>query len=208
MYRINLFNADREMSNRVVEFMEKNVWSIAERKRVGDEITDLRKKHAGLKKALASALKEDVFKEMLAIEAQIAGLEAGLEKDCKDNMFKYDDADSALYKGYKEGNLVFALRDWFKQYNLIIAESNLEKDLRDALGGKMPAGAGVIVNSAGATWNRDRSRGNFFKVFYGSLAEAMIKAGTIKTVAIPENLRDAYKKPEKKTEKKAEKKNK
>ena len=140
MYKINLFNADREMSNRVVEFMEKNVWSIAERRRVKDEIATLQKKHEGLKKALASSLKEDVFKEMLDCEAKISALDSKLAEDLKGNKFEYSEADKALYKGYREGNLVFALRDWFKQYNLTVAESNLEKDLRDALGGKMPAG--------------------------------------------------------------------
>ena len=202
MYKINLFNADREMSNRVVEFMEKNVWSIAERRRVKDEIATLQKKHEGLKKALASSLKEDVFKEMLDCEAKISALDSKLAEDLKGNKFEYSEADKALYKGYREGNLVFALRDWFKQYNLTVAESNLEKDLRDALGGKMPAGAGIIVQSCGSIWSADRTRSNFYKVFYGVLAEKMINAGTIKAVAIPENLREAYKKPEKKTEKK------
>lgn len=206
MYKINLFTADKAMSVRVVEFMDKEIFSIAERKRVKDEIDTLRKRHEGLKKALASALSEDVFKEMLGIEADMAKLESDLAENLKKERFELSDADKALYKGYKEGNLVFVLRDWFKVYNLNIAESNLEKDLRDALGGKMPAGASIIVQSCGATWTRDRSRSNFFKVFYGTLAEAMIKAGTIKASSIPENLRDAYKKPEKKSEKKSEKK--
>lgn len=209
---VDLFKADRAMSERVADFMQKKVWNIALGVHYKAEIETTEKTIEGLRKLDGSILGKGAEEQIQTLEAHIVALKAERDKrKAEEGTFSFTEADNKLYKAYEkattEAMTYNAIVEWFNGYNLDVDGTTFIKSIMDALKGKNPDANKNIILSGATVFNAEkRKKTNFLKVFYGELAEAMLKAGTLKPTAIPEEVREYYMpKKESKKNKKAKK---
>lgn len=197
MGKVDLFAADKAMSTRVADFMRIKVWNITLKARLEKAKAD-----AEIRLENCEALKGQTTKDPAMYDAMIEDIiairdkaQADYDAAVKDGeKFAYTEQDKALYKAYKDGKTVDGLVEWFGFYGLEVdAETGLVQTLVNAFGGsKALSGRGVVRSNAEQFTKDLRGRDDILKVFYGKLAEAMMKAGTLKPEAIPEDVRDYY----------------
>lgn len=214
MKKVDFFAADKTMSERVADFMQKKVWGITLRSRIKREITDLEGKIANLEKLRGSIFDEvdadgnnkiDIQKEeyITLSEKKQKELEDQIEAEAT---FAYSDFDNEFYKAYKKAeknsDIVGAIATWFRHYNLDVVDAVIVTNIMDAIAGKRRNSAGALIRSGATKFNADkRTKNDVVLLFYGELAEAMLQAGTLKATAIPEDVREFYA-PKKKAAKK------
>lgn len=207
--KVDLFTADKAMSERVADFMQKKVWGITLTARYKKEVATIQAAIENLKNLDGSILGEKAHDSIETMQARIDKLHADMEKQKEEEAtFSFSEADVKLYNSYKkattEAMIHTAMCEWFKQYKLDVDGSSLLNQLVSATSGKMPENNKGVIRSGATVFNSEkRSKSNFLKVFYGELAEAMLQAGTLKATAIPEDVREFY--APKKTDKKDKK---
>lgn len=209
---VDLFQADKAMGERVADFMQKKVWGITLTARYKKDVETIEKSIEGLRKLEGSILQNQTEENVKALEARIVELKAALDKQKEEEAtFTYTDADLALYEAYKKATtnamIYNGIVKWFSNYHLDVDGTMFIQNIMAAISGKQPENNKGIIRSGATKFNSEkRTKTNFLKVFYGELAEAMLKAGTLKPTAIPEDVREFYapKKKDKK-EKKAKK---
>lgn len=196
--KVDLFQADKTMAERVSDFMQKKVWGITLQARYKKEVETIQASIEGLRKLEGSILAEQTEGNIKALEDRITKLNEALQKQKEEEAtFAFTEADLTLYTAYKKATtnaMVYsAIVEWFQGYNLDVNNTSFIQGFMEALGGKMPNNNKGIIRSGATIFNAEkRTKTNFLKVFYGELAEAMLKAGTLKATAIPEDVRDAY----------------
>lgn len=208
---VDLFQADKAMGERVADFMQKKVWGITLTARYKKDVETIEKSIEGLRKLEGSILQDQTEENVKALENRIIELKAALDKQKEEEAtFTYTEADIELYNAYKKATtnamIYNAIIKWFSNYHLDVDGTMFIQNMMDAISGKQPENNKGIIRSGATRFNAEkRTKTNFLKVFYGELAEAMLKAGTLKATAIPEDVRDFYA-PKKTTNKKKAKK--
>ena len=206
---VDLFKADKAMSDRVAEFMQKKVWGITLTTRYKKDVEDCEATISGLEKLKGSILAKSADEDILAVQQRMADLKAKLDKQKEEEAsFEYSKEDTAMYNGYKKATTVAqihtAIEAWFRVYGLEVCGSTLINEIISAVSGERFATNRTIVNSGATTFTGKRSKTDFLKVFYGKLSEKMLEAGTLKATAIPEDIQE-YFAPKKKEGKKTKK---
>lgn len=196
--KVDLFNADKAMAEKVSDFMQKKVWGITLQARYKKEVETIQASIEGLRKLEGSILAEQTETNIKALESRIEELSEALKKQKEEEAtFSFTEADEAMYTAYKKATtnamIYSAIVEWFKGYNLDVDGTMFIQSMMDAIGGKQPNNNKGIIRSGATVFNAEkRTKTNFLKVFYGELAEAMLKAGTLKATAIPEDIREFY----------------
>lgn len=206
---VDLFKADKAMSDRVAEFMQKKVWGITLATRYKKDVEDCEATISGLEKLKGSILAKSADEDILAVQQRMADLKAKFDKQKEEEAsFEYSKEDTALYKSYKSATTMAmvhtAIEAWFRVYGLEVAGSTLINEIVSAVSGEKFTTNRTIVNSGATVFTGKRPKSDFLKVFYGKLSEKMLEAGTLKATAIPEDIQEYYA-PKKKEGKKSKK---
>lgn len=221
--RVDLFKAEKAMSERVSKFMNAKVWGIVYRKRAEQDIKAFEGSIDAKKRFEGSILWAEKEEEIKQLQKDIEDTKAAMKKNIEDNAtFDYTDADNAFYKAYKDAEEVaeiyMAIINWFKGYGLeLTMEHTIELEVDDkkkevnfveyfynAIAGERKATASVIIKSGATKFTiAKRVKNDVLCVFYGKLSEVMLQKGTLKATEIPEDVREMYA-PKKKTNKKNE----
>ena len=206
--KIDLFKADKAMSERVSKFMNAKVWGIVYRKYAEQDIKAFEGSIEAKKRFEGSVLWEEKQAEIKKLEQDIEDTKAALKKNLEENAtFDYTEADNTFYNSYKSAEtdaaVVEAVEKWFKGYNLEVAGTEFLADIIHAIAGERKAGASTIIKSGATQFTiAKRAKNDILCVFYGKLSEKMLEAGTLKATEIPEDIREMYA-PKKKEQKSA-----
>ena len=205
--KINMFKADRAMAARVEDFATLYISKITDSKRHSSLIKSIDGTIKGLNNSLGSALDKETA--VTAVEAQIAlkdAENARYKKACEDRAkWVWAEEDVELYKAISAYNSSMnpsaeqtetvenAVIAWFSAWGLETDKNtNIIKDIVRATGGLKIATSRVIVNSGAETWTSARTKADVLKVAYAVTLQYMIKAGTVKPAAIPDDIREAF----------------
>ena len=210
MKKTDLFKANKQMSERVAEFMRAKVWGITLKARFKKEEETILASIEGLKKLDGSVLADKGADSISALEKKLDELTEKLSKQLEEEAkFDFTDNDKTFYKGYKsaksEEEVYNAIIAWFGTYNLTVTKDNdIVASIYDAISGKKRASASTIIKSGAKQFvDVKRSKGDVVGLLYGTLAERMLEVGTLKATEIQEDVREFYapKKKEKKSSK-------
>ena len=200
--KVNMFTADKAMSDRVAEFMRCKVWGITLKTRLRKEIGELETKIANVKNLKGSILdKGDAIEKMIVgYQEEIKAAEEKCEKQLEEEAkFDYTENDNKFFKAYKAAEnrdgVTAAVREWCecKEYHLDIADTTFLDNIVEAISGARKLGASAIIRSEAKKFTNDkRSKGDILAILYGRLAEKMLEAGTLKAEKIPEDIRAYY----------------
>ena len=205
--KANMFKADREMAVRVADFATFYISRITDSRRHANLIKSIDGTIKGLNNSLGSALDKDAA--LAAIEGELAlkdAENARYKKACEDRAkWVWAEEDVELYKAISAYNSSMnpsteqteavqkAVIAWFKAWGLTTdKDTNLVKDIVRATGGLRMASGKTVVNSGAETWTASRTKADVLKVAYAVTLQYMIKAGTVKPAAIPDDIREAF----------------
>lgn len=204
-YGVNLFAANRDMADRVVEYMHVKVMGITYRKRAEREIASIDASIVGLDNLKDSVLADTIPTARLELEKKKADVKVALQKHLEaEGRFQWSDADNKFYKAYTKAETralkYNALDAWFASYGL---KSSIDFDDQfiDALSGKRAASATKIVRSGAETWTAARTKTDIMNTFYGTLCEMELRANIVRPEQIADDIVKAYA-PRKKAAKK------
>lgn len=198
MKKIDMFQADRAMAERVADYMTKKVWGITLRKRLSLDIKKLEDSIQGLENCRGSIIGTNVDEAIANIRTQIDEKKKKVAKQIADEArFEWCKADDIFYKAYKnaetKAQIYTAIEAWFAEYNLGVAQTDFEFALMDAISGERNATATQIIRSGATKFTVEkRTKNDILRIFYGKLSEKMLEVGTLKPATIPEDIRDAY----------------
>ena len=194
--KVDFFKADKEMAERVAQFMRVKVWNVTLKARLEKTVKDCEQKIENLEELAPSTGKD--YTEDIAI---MNGLIEQSKKDYKKALddaekFEYTENDKTFYKLYADSDkdTMQAIIHWFSKYNLEVDEdTNIVLDIFSAISGARRLGGRQIVRAKAEKFTDDvRTKTDVLTIFYGRLAEAMMQAGTLKASEIPEDVRDFY----------------
>lgn len=217
MAKINLNK--KALSDRVVEFMTTKVWSYTLTDRYNAEKKDIEKGIESTKKLVGSIHESNIEETINGFNKKLVELNEKLKKEQEEKArFKFSEADNSFYNEYKKATtnaqIHSALVRWFATFDVDATVNPMfVNDLMVCFSGKAKGTKSLTLKSDGTRFNREkRTKTDVLVILYGELAEIMIKKGSIKPVAIPEDMREKYilaparKKAEKAAKKAAEKK--
>lgn len=202
--KVDMYKASKEMSTRVSDFMNKNVWGITlktryqqQLKKAEDQLTFWKEAN---EKAKGSVMDGKYDEEVKNAENAIPVLQEKYEDQRKkEATFEFTDADKTFFKEYSNADskedMQKALYNWFSHYELtedILSGSDLESNILNAIRGERKGSAKTIIQSGATQFTQKRTRNDILTVFYGKLSEYMLSAGTLKATEIPEDVRDIY----------------
>ena len=194
--KVDFFKADKAMSERVAQFMRVKVWNVTLKARLEKAIKDGESRIETLE-----GLKSETGKDYTEAIADIQALVDKAREDYKKALeegekFEYTENDKTFYKRYADSDTdtTEAIIKWFGKYNLEVdGETNIVLDIADAISGARRLGGRQIVRENAEKFTDDvRTKTDVLTLFYGRLAESMMKAGTLKAEAIPEDVRAFY----------------
>ena len=212
--KVDLFQADKAMSERVAEFMRTKVWGITLKARCKAEIAKAEASIEGLRNLDGSVLADKGKDSIIALEAHITELNTKLAEQLKEEAtFDLTENDKTFYKAYKdattESEVVEAIIAWFAAYHLeVTKDSDIIALIAGAISGAKRASAKTIVNSGATQFvESKRTKTDIIGLFYGVLAERMLEVGTLKATEIQEDVRE-FSAPKKKVKKESKKESK
>jgi len=213
--RVDLFTAKREMSANVAEFTKCVILRKKIQMEYKAQIESVQNALNNLDN-LKGSIHEDKIPEMrTTYEESLSALEKARDEQIEaEAKFEKTDGDKRFVKALKNchvyaySTIASAIREWFKDYGLDVAESTLESEIMDAIGGKV--NFNELVDSCGTNGiTVDNNRA--LQMLYWVLFRHMVIVGTIKEAQIPSIISDKYGRRAlvaKKEAKKAEKNNK
>lgn len=208
--KINLFNAEKRMSERVENFMYCNVWKTVINTRYKVESDKIQAKLLFQFDAFAKATnneRDSIQEKINVLQKELTTLaDKKKEQLERETTFEYTQNDNNFYIMYKAAENTLevrkAIRQWFAAYALVeIDGTTLENDILEAIKGEKAANGRTIIKSGATQFTQKRSKSDVLKVFYGKLSEHMLAAGTLKAQEIPEDVRMAHAKKSKKSKK-------
>lgn len=216
MRKVDLFQAKKEMSNRVENYVKCRVLRKAIMKDFGDQIKAIDLSIANLEKLRGSILEKNIEPQkadfLVAREELVAKRDEQIKREA---IFEFTDADKKFKKALKGLSMdspVIAEQviEWFKNYGLDVSDSQLLADILLAIGGKEDFHKLVDADGIdGVSVDNNRA----LSMLYWVLFKHMATVGTIKPAQIPDIIRDNFgtkakeaKKAAKKAQKEAEKK--
>ena len=208
--KVDLFQADKAMSERVVDFMTKKVWSITLKVRCQAELEQLQKGVDYHEYMIEHGTEEERAESAMKLEKINTDMQSVQEKYKKqieeESAFEWINQDNTFWKSYQKSetdeDIKKAICQWFAPYKLYdISGTTLEENIFKAISGERLTTAKKLVNSGAKIWTSRRTKTDVMKTFYAKLAEMMIDAGTIKATNIPEDVQKYYAPKEKKNKK-------
>ena len=204
MKRVNYFDASRELSLRVSEFMRCYVWKTEIKLRYQSQIEEA-EKSLDLIDNLKGSIHESAIPAMK--DAQILKISALKEERDKliaeEATFTLTEADKEFKRRVRKNPVCAesAIIDWFAEYNLDVSDTALVDEILSATGEKLSnrqivASRGKVVTAF--------NESNCLRMLYAKAYEHMVNAGTIKVTQIPSLMMDKYS-PKKKASKKSAK---
>ena len=196
MKKINMFEASKEMSTRVAEFMKVRVYGATIQTRYKRDIGEIDEKIAKTPELLKGSIFEEKTDEIIAeLEIQRETISAQYQElREKADKFEFTQADNDFYKEYKNGNVEAGLIAWCKAYNLTIDGTDFMQTLANAISGVKNANAKTIITSGAKKFTSIRNKGDILKVLYGTIAEKMLAVGTLKPEQLDDDVVEYYKK--------------
>jgi hypothetical protein len=203
--KVDFFKADKEMSERVAQFMRVKVWNVTLKARLKKTISDCELKISNLEE-LAPSTGKDYTEDIAIMNGLIEQAKADYDKAVKESeKFELTENDKTFYKLYADSDkdTIQAIIHWFSKYNLEVDEdTNIVLDIFSVISGGRRLTDRQIVRSNAEKFTDDvRTKNDVLTLFYGRLAESMMQAGTLKASEIPEDVREYYA-PKKKNKKK------
>ena len=201
--KVDFFAASKDFSARVNEYMTATVWSVIINKRYQLAVEKVNTQIANVQEVIdkpntSKIISKDQAQELLvAFQNELATLEKKHNDDMEaQGKFTLNDLEKDFYVEYKNAGTVeqvaTAIVNFCKNYKLDLSGTDLLNELSLAITGRKPASARQIVTSGATKFTGTRSRKDVLSTFYGVLTEKMIAAGTLKVMAIPEDVRAAY----------------
>lgn len=204
MKKINLFEAKKELSTRVTDYMDNYVNRAEISATYTAKMKELRNDLKSVKNLEGSFYThEELTEKIRKVEEKIEKMQEEKDNAIKSaNTFTFTEGDKKLKKAINGANyeeIKKAVIEWGKDYNLNLSDTYLLQDIMRAAVQRQDVK--TFVKSEGNT-NLKYSPQTTLNNMYSVLYTAMINAGTIKTPQIPEILREKYaKKATKKTTK-------
>lgn len=194
--KVDFFKADKEMSERVAQFMRVKVWNVTLKARLKKTIGACESKIANLEE-LAPSTGKDYTEDIAILNGLIEQAKADYDKAVKESeKFELTENDKTFYKLYADSDkdTIQAIIHWFSKYNLEVDEdTNIVLDIFSVISGGRRLTDRQIVRSNAEKFTDDvRTKNDVLTLFYGRLAEAMMQAGTLKASEIPEDVREYY----------------
>ena len=214
LVNVDLFQAKKEMSTRVEEYVKCRVLAKKIKKEYADKISAIQSKLDNLDTWVGSIFEKDIPAQKQAWEDEIADLEEKRDNQLKaEAKFDFTKGDKELKKTLKgldmsDPKIEQAVISWFGNYDLDVTNSVLLYDIMDAIGGKEDFNKLVDTDGLDAV-SVDNSRA--LSMLYWVAFRHMATVGTIKKAQIPDIIKDNFgkvAKQKKKEAKEAEKKNK
>lgn len=209
--KVDLFSASKDFSARVNEYMTATVWAAIINARYNAAVESLNQRIENVQAIIDSdrtskIISKDQAQELLvAFQTELASLAKKHEDDLdKQGRFAFNDSEKDFYVAYKNAKDIAgisqAIVDFCAGYKLDVKGTDLLNDLTFAVSGRKAASGRKVITSGATTFTTVRSKNDVIKAMYGVLTEKMIQAGTLKIMAIPEDVRDMYSKKNKKKE--------
>lgn len=208
MRKINWFDANRSLSNDVVDFMRVFVWKAELNEKFARKQAELDSNIAGLEN-LRGSISEDKIPAMreayLARKAELdIQHKEQLEKEATYTLSESDQklkkALSAYARGKKDAtNPDIAIVSWFLDHGLDVRETGIIDEILNGAGENLHVK--TLVRTNGTVVTRFNA-GNAFKMVFAKSYEHMVNAGTIKAAQIPELIAEKYAPKAKKSSKK------
>lgn len=214
LVNVDLFQAKKEMSTRVEEYVKCRILAKKIKKEYADKIAAIESKLGNLDTWVGSIFEKDIPAQQKAWEDEIADLESKrdeqLKTEAKFDFTKGDKEFKKALKGLDMNNpkIEQEIIKWFSNYDLDVTNSVLLYDIIDAIGGKEDFNKLVDTEGLDAV-SVDNSRA--LSMLYWVAFRHMATVGTIKKAQIPDIIKDNFgkvAKQKKKEAKKEEKKNK
>lgn len=195
--RVDVFRSSKELSERIAEFLDVQVWSITLATRYTAKIK-------AYEKVLADKSSPDrvyVHPEdrLPAIERAQRDLDDVKEEYAKIRKekaaFVFTKEDQEFKKAYKTAStgadVRQAIRDWCGHYGLQVARTDLEERIMGAICGKDVNTARAKVNTGKC--NADsRKEGVALKLLYGEVADYMVEKGLTIPMQFDDDIKAKY----------------
>ena len=209
MKKINWFDANRSLSNEVVDFMRCFVWKADINAKFRKESDEIERSIENLDKLQGSILADKIPEMKQVWMARRDELDKQRQEQIeKEATYSLSEDDKKLKKALSDwGNGKsrvggdVAICDWFKSHGLDVTDTAIVDEILSAAGEKMSVK--TLVRSDGKIVTGFNS-GNCFKMVFAKAYEHMVNAGTIKATQIPPVIAEKYA-PKKKSNKKANK---
>lgn len=193
--KVNMFDATRELSARVAEYMKVAVYNAVLKTRYKAEIEACDEKIENAPRLLAGSIMEEQLPTLL--EGYKAEREAIVEKYEKlradADRFTLLDCDKEFYKTYKTGNVKDAIITWGKVWGLDLTDTDFYGVIAVSVMGVRRANAKTIITSGATVFTADRTRTDVLGTMYAIFAEKMLAVGTLKPEQLPEDVVAYYK---------------
>lgn len=209
---VDFFKSSKELAVRTAEFF-RVVLKKAELNTIySAKIKNANSSILSIDEMLEEGTSIEVSKEdLINMRSKYEAIIDSLEKEWKELVaeqatFEHTKADKAFKAKLKNAecsdDVKNAVRAFFKEYKLDIAETTFESAILESIGKKVDTK--TIVKSNGTKALR-YDTANALKNLYGVSFEFMTEVGTIKPASIPSVLREKYAKKSNKKDKKAKK---
>lgn len=191
--KVNMFAAKKALSERVADFMTKTVWGGVLKTRLKAEESALAVKIENVENLRGSIMDKDGAVDTMIQEytAELAEVqkkyEAQIEAEAK---FVFTAEDTEFFAEYKKGNIEKAVLDWAAAYDLDLKGTDFLTEVVKAVDGRKAASFKKIVKSEGKEFTTNRTKNDVLKTLYGTFADKMIAAGTLKAAQIPADVRE------------------
>lgn len=207
--RVDFFKANRNLSERVVEFMRCRVWKKAIQLEFDSKIQAAKATIENYAKLEGSIMKEHAEEVRIAGLAQIAEFEKQRDEQIEaEAKFEFTEADKTFKKSLKSADgaadlIADAVCEWFENYGLDISDTYFLDEILNQFGSKFDFRKFVATNAQDA---RALDVTRALEMMYCTAYTHMISAGTIKAAQIPQIVQDKYAPKKKKSSKKSAKK--
>lgn len=188
-----MFTAKKTLSTRVADFMTKTVWNGVLKTRLKAEADAIRVKMANVENLRGSIMDTDNRVDIMLGQytQELADLEKKYAQQIEEEArFTYTEDDNAFFQAYKKGDIQGAVLAWAGSYDLDLNGTDFLGEVVDAVSGRKAASFRKIVKSEGREFTTNRTKQDVLKTLYGTFADKMIAAGTLKPAQIPEDVRD------------------
>lgn len=201
--KVNMFNASKEMSERVAQYMRVKVYgailTTRYKKEVGEWDEKIEKAPKLLEGSIFAKNLPEILEEYKAKRQEIVDKYEVLREEAE--KFTLCKADGDFYKLYREGKHEEALIAWGKAWGLELEGTDFLGVLKYGIAGVKQGSARTIVTSGATEFTSLRNKGDVLKTMYALIAEKMLAVGTLKPEQLPEDVVAYYEKKAKKSAK-------
>ena len=208
MCKFDFFKANKELANRMTDYVNAKVDNGCITYYYGTQISALNNSIASQEKLRDSIIGDGVDSVIDGLRAQVADLESKRDNELAQVAdWNWTDDDKVLYKAYKvcddEKTLASAMIVWFNKYvdDGSFADVELCYELIHAIGWTDPKSNKALVkdickNGDNAALDKKKSQATFLKSFYNKVATILINKGTVKLKNVSDLARKVWEEEE------------